>query len=134
VVSSIVDMSGLTDPTHTGGLTPLFGPASPGEKADINANSPAAYVPTLPPGPPLRVWMDTGSGDTQVLDEMRPVAQELSAKPGVDVQFRVRQGEHTFYVWVPALQESLPWSQGLAPGVAKTNPSSAGSFLTAVHR
>ena len=134
VVSSIIDMSGLTDPTHTGGLSTLFGAVSPAQKADIEANSPAAYVPTLAPGLPMRIWMDTGSADTQVLDEMRLLAQELSTKPGIDLQFRLRAGEHTFYVWVPALQEALPWSQGLAAGVAKTNPSTAGSFLTAVHR
>jgi enterochelin esterase-like enzyme len=134
IVSSIIDMSGLTGPTHAGGLTTLFGPDTPGQKADIRANSPAAYVPTLAAGPPMRIWMDTGSGDTQVLDEMRPVAAELASKSGIDLQFRMREGEHTFYVWVPALQEALPWSQGLAPGVATSNPSIAGSFVAPPRR
>ena len=134
VVSSIIDMSGFTGPTHTGGLTTLFGPASPAQRAEIVANSPALYVPTLPPGPALRIWMDTGTSDTEVLNEMRPVAQELSTKPDIDLQFRVREGAHTFYVWVPALQEALPWVLGLAPGAAKTNPSVAGSFVLPAHR
>jgi enterochelin esterase-like enzyme len=134
VVSSIIDMSGLTRPTHTGGLSTLFGPADASQRADIEANSPASYVSSLPAGAHLRIWMDTGSGDTEVLGEMRPVAAALSGRPDVDLRFRVRQGEHTFYVWVPALQEALPWSQGLAPGVARNNPSVAGTLVATVHR
>jgi enterochelin esterase-like enzyme len=133
VVASIIDMSGFTKPTHDGGLASLFGPPGAAQKALIAANSPDVYAAGLPPGPPMRIWMDTGSGDGQVLDEMRPVAASLMGRPDFTVQFRVRLGEHTFYVWVPALQEAMPWALGLPAGVAKNNPSTPATLVTAVH-
>lgn len=125
VVSTIIDMSGFTRPTHTGGMTALFGPAPKLAAADAAANSPAVYAPTLSQGPPMRVWLDVGSDDKQVLHEVTPLATELRSR-GVAVVYRIRPGAHTFYVWAPALQEALPWSQGLAPGVARSNPSQPG--------
>jgi enterochelin esterase-like enzyme len=133
VASTIIDMSGFTKPTHTGGLSELFGSPSPAEQSLVKANSPAEYAATLAAGPPTRVWMDVGTEDKGVMDEMTPVVLALRSR-GVDVVYRVRTGAHTFYVWAPALVEALPWSQGLPSGDARSNPSTPGPEALPVGR
>jgi enterochelin esterase-like enzyme len=125
LVSSIIDMSGFTAPTHTGGMAVLFGPPAPAQVATVRANSPGSYAATLPPGPPMRIWMDAGNEDKEVLEEMTPVAAELKAD-GLQVDFRVRPGAHTFYVWAPALRQALPWTQGLPAGTETFDASVPG--------
>jgi enterochelin esterase-like enzyme len=131
LVGTIIDMSGFTRPTYTGGLAKLFGPLTPAVRAQISANTPADYAATLSAAPPTRVWLDSGSSDKEVLGEMTPIAATLRSR-GLDVEFRVRTGAHTFGVWAPALTEALPWSQGLPAGVSSGNPSRPGPVVAVV--
>jgi enterochelin esterase-like enzyme len=134
IVSTILDFSGFTKPTHAGGLTKLFGPASPATAALIAANSPDRYAPTLPEQPLTRIWLDSGTEDGGVAKQMTPLAATLRAG-GLSVEWRERPGAHTFQVWVPALQEALPWALGLPPGNAPENPSRPGpSLVVSAHR
>jgi len=105
--AAIVDMSGLTVPTHAGGLAALFG-SGPAGQARAEANMPALYVATLSPRPTTAVWMDAGSSDATVLAQMRPMAAALRER-GYPVRLGTRPGAHTFHVWAPALREALPW-------------------------
>lgn len=107
-VATIVDMSGYTEPTHTGGLAALFGKTS-ASAMEAAANTPKRYAPALPANPMTRVWLDAGTGDHTVVREMSWLAPRLRAR-GFDVQWQVRPGGHTYWVWTAALQESLPWA------------------------
>ena len=111
-VGTIIDMSGDTDPTHTGGAISLFGRHTPGAAADVVANSPADYAASLRPQPPMRIWLDSGTGDTDIVHEMSSLDQTLSQR-GFDVVWRVRPGGHTYWVWTAAMREALPWALGL---------------------
>ncbi|WP_239334698.1 esterase family protein [Frankia sp. CiP3] len=104
---SIIDMSGLTRPTHTGGLRPLFG-AGPQAPAAALANSPDLYIDGLGPGPRPQVWLDVGRHDRKVAGAMRHMHDLLDAN-GYLVQLHVRPGVHTFTVWRPALRDALSW-------------------------
>ena len=123
-VATIVDMSGFTEPTHAGGVTKVFG-ATPRGRAAAAANSPRSYAGQLPAGPGTRVWLDTGSDDKTVMREMSKLAPVLMSR-GLDVQWRVRSGGHTFWVWTAALQEALPWAVCGHPGKPSHNPSRMG--------
>lgn len=122
-VATIVDMSGYTEPTHTGGLAALFGKTS-ASAAQAVANTPMRYAPSLTATPATRVWLDAGTGDRTVVREMSWLAPRLRSR-GFDVQWRVRPGGHTYWVWTAALQESLPWAlcgQPVAPAHDKSRP------------
>jgi enterochelin esterase-like enzyme len=109
LVATIVDMSGMDKPTHDGGMVGLFG-----NRPDLGliaaSNTPAFYAPTLPPYPPMRVWMDSGRSDHEALSDTRTMAATLSQRPGFDVVLRLRPGSHEFGVWRPALRDSLQWA------------------------
>jgi Predicted esterase len=120
VVSTILDMSGFTRPTHDGGLGTVFG-TGPAADETIRANSPAEYAPTLPGAPAEQVWLDCGRDDRQVLDEMRSVAPALRSD-GIDARLVVRPGGHTFNVWRPALAESMAWAAPRLVAAAAPNP------------
>ncbi len=107
---TIIDMSGLTRPTHADGLRPLFG-AGPAAQAAAAANSPDLYVGGLGPGPRPRIWLDVGRRDHDVAVPIRHMRDLLSAG-GYPVQLHVRPGIHTFTVWRPALREALVWFAG----------------------
>ncbi|MCU1658157.1 MAG: esterase [Pseudonocardiales bacterium] len=123
VAATILDLSGFTEPTHTGGVARLLG--ARGATDEIAANTPAHYVTSLPRNPATRVWLDAGSSDRKIVDEMASLAPALRAR-GMEVQWRERSGGHTFWVWTAALQESLPWAMSGAPGRPTHNPSRAG--------
>jgi S-formylglutathione hydrolase FrmB len=108
--AAIVDMSGLTKPTHAGGLGALFG-SGPEGRARTRANTPAAYVDELAPTPPMAVWMDAGTSDGVVLTQMQSMAAALR-QLGYSVRLGTRPGAHTFHVWAPALRDALPWVAG----------------------
>jgi enterochelin esterase-like enzyme len=108
LVSSIVDMSGFTMPTHTGGMTRLFGDDRATAQMLTEQNSPSVYVPKMAPGPPMRIWMDCGTSDHEVLKQMQAIEPELTAQ-GFTVHVQTRPGSHTYHVWRPALFEALPW-------------------------
>lgn len=111
---AIVDMSGDTHPTHTGGWPALFGDG-PGLAYAEWANDPRRYLHAYPPGPPIAVWMDVGRADTAIYTEMRQLAPLLKAD-GIPVRLGTRPGGHTFHVWAPALRDALAW---LAPLVQR---------------
>jgi enterochelin esterase-like enzyme len=113
LVSTVLDLSGYTEPTHSGGMIALFGRAN---LAAVAQNSPSSYAPTLRGGPRMRVWLDCGSADGQVLRELTALAPVLRAD-GMTVQQRVRPGGHTYSVWRPALKDSLTWALA---GLART--------------
>jgi enterochelin esterase-like enzyme len=112
LVSTVLDLSGFTVPTHAGGLKALFGQAG---SRQAQQNSPATYVSSLPAGPSMRIWMDSGTADHEVLNEMRTLAPELRDR-GVTVVERTRSGGHTYSVWRPALRDSLGWALSVPPG------------------
>jgi enterochelin esterase-like enzyme len=113
LVSTIIDMSGFTMPTHTGGMADLFGPPSPTQRDLVRANSPDLYASSLSMSPPMRIWLDSGSEDGTVLREMRLLMPVLQSR-GVQVSLHVRAGAHTFWVWRPALRASMAWAEGSA--------------------
>lgn len=107
LIGAIIDMSGETAPTHANGLAPLFG-TGPVAVAAARANTPAIYAPSLPAGPPTRIWFDCGDDDLTLLPAMRTMAATLAGR-GLSVDTHVREGGHTFHVWRPALVDALRW-------------------------
>lgn len=108
VAATILDFSGLTEPTHTGGMRALFGD-SPQLPELVAANSPAVYAASLPADPPTRIWLDCGTDDHEVLRKMQQIAPVLQAA-GMTVELQTRPGSHSYEVWRPALQDSLKWA------------------------
>ncbi|WP_045877285.1 alpha/beta hydrolase-fold protein [Pseudofrankia sp. DC12] len=109
LVETIVAMSGLAEPTHSGGMAGLFGPR-PDLAALAAANTPVRYAPTLPPSPPMRIWLDCGRGDREALRDTLTMARLLTHRGGFDVDLRLRPGGHDYGVWRPALRDSLRWA------------------------
>lgn len=108
LAATILDFSGLTAPTHSGGMAALFG-ASPQVADVVAANSPSTYASSLPPDPPTKVWLDCGTDDQQVLRQMQAIAPVLQSR-GLTVEMRTRPGSHDYGVWRDALRDSLPWA------------------------
>lgn len=106
--ATIVDMSGFTRPTHRGGLAALFG-HGPAARAVARANSPDKYAPSLSPHPVTWIWMDCGTGDHEVLPQLRSFSRVLADR-GFAVGLHLRPGAHTFHVWAPALAAALAWA------------------------
>jgi len=107
---AIVDLSGLDRPTHSGGAAALFG-NGPAGRAAAAANSPGQYAARLPAGMAVRVWLDSGRSDTEVLPGLRHVRGVLASK-GIPVRLAIRPGAHTYRVWRPALHQGLDWVLG----------------------
>jgi enterochelin esterase-like enzyme len=110
VFSVVLDFSGDTKPMYdgTGGNEALFGGGLDWQ-AKMAADDPQEYLAKLDPRKGPVIWMDVGTGDTQVLQEMRAFSQQLQAR-GFSVQFHTRPGGHDFNVWTAALKASLPWA------------------------
>ena len=53
-------------------------------------------------------YLVAGQQDTQYLPEAKQVFAACQAA-GMDVQLHVRPGGHSFEVWGPGLEETLPW-------------------------
>jgi len=115
VVSTVLNLSGLAEPTHAGGLSALFGHSG---SAQVRHNSPAVYAASLPRNPYTRVWLDCGSSDRQVRAQMQSLAPVLRER-GMVVEERIRPGQHTFSVWRAALRESLAWALTTTTSVAR---------------
>lgn len=106
--STIIDMSGFTEPTHFGGLSALFG-KGPAAASSETANSPDKYAGGVNPTPATRIWFDCGSKDITELKQMSTIQKVLTQR-GLPAVLHVRPGGHTFHVWRPALMESLAWA------------------------
>ena len=105
-VATIVDLSGLTAPTHRGGVDRLYGP---GGEQRAALDSPGDYAARLDADPPTRVWLDVGRSDHDVRPGLESLAAVLADR-GLEVQLHERPGRHTFRVWRPALSEALTWA------------------------
>ena len=106
LTATILDLSGLTEPTHSGGLGQLFGSSA----ANLSRqNNPALYTRTLSAEPSMQLWLDAGRSDHQVLGQLSRLAIQLRAAHQ-SVQLRTRPGGHTYGVWRPALADSLRWA------------------------
>jgi enterochelin esterase-like enzyme len=110
-VETIIDLSGDTSPTHTGGAISIFGSHNPRAAADVAANNPADYAATMAASPPMRIWLDSGRGDTDIVRQMTQLDHALSPRVG-DLIWRTRPGGHTYWVWTSAMREALPWALG----------------------
>jgi enterochelin esterase-like enzyme len=119
IVSTIIDMSGDTTPTHTGGAAVLFGRNDPDAAAQVEANNPASYSAALPTDLPMRIWLDSGTADTDIVHQMSALSRALAPKVQ-QLVWRVRPGGHTYWVWTQAMHEALPWALGAA---APSGPS-----------
>jgi enterochelin esterase-like enzyme len=105
---TLLVLSGMTAPTHAGGLSTLFG-TGPAAAEQVRANSPELYAPALAPSPATRVWLDCGLSDRDLLSGLRRMQATLASR-GIDAVLHTRPGSHTFHVWRPALVESLAWA------------------------
>jgi enterochelin esterase-like enzyme len=109
LTSSIIDMSGFTVPTHSGGPQALFGSDPQIAARRMVQNSPAMYVPALTDAPTMRIWLDAGTSDPEVLKQMSAIKPALEGH-GFTVTMTTRPGAHTYEVWRPAFHQALPWS------------------------
>jgi len=109
LVETIVAMSALDEPTHSGGMAALFGPR-PDLAAVAAANTPVRYATELRPTPPMRIWLDCGRDDHDALRDTRTMAALLTHRGGFDVTLRLRPGGHDYGVWRPALRDGLRWA------------------------
>lgn len=116
LAATVIDMSGLTEPTHTGGPAALFGDDPAQVERRLAATSPALYASSLAAAPQTRIWFDVGRGDHETRGPITAIAPVLRAR-GFDVGVHLRPGAHTFHVWAPALRAALPWA--LAPGAGR---------------
>ena len=106
LTETILDLSGLTEPTHSGGLGVLFGAR---DTIQARQNNPGLYARALSSTPPMRLWLDSGSSDHQVIVQLNRLAVDLRANH-LTVQQHIRPGGHTYSVWRPALADSLRWA------------------------
>jgi enterochelin esterase-like enzyme len=106
LTATVLDLSGFTVPTHSGGMASLFGR---GNTAAVEQNSPASYASKLAGSPPMRIWLDCGSSDRGVLRELDAISGTLR-KDGMVVEQHRRPGDHSYSVWRPALKDSLTWA------------------------
>jgi enterochelin esterase-like enzyme len=124
LIATIIDLSGDAEVTHDGGAATLFGRTDPAAAAAIAANSPATYSSGLASTPQMRIWLDSGSADSEILPQMSRLYRSLTADQQ-QVQWRVRPGGHTYWVWTSAMREALPWALGASP-VTSRPPSRPG--------
>lgn len=110
VFGNIIDMSGFTHPTHTGGMPALFG-----HRRDlaslVAANSPDVYVDGLAAAPMTRLYLLCGTSDGDALRQMTAIRGRLTAR-GMQVTWATRPGGHTYGVWRPGLVAALAWAPG----------------------
>jgi enterochelin esterase-like enzyme len=122
VAATVLDLSGFTGPTHTGGMRALFGPAS---VIDAARNTPGLYAAGLPRQPDMSVWLDSGSEDAQVRAQDAQLAPVLRSR-GYSVVEKIRAGGHTYSVWRPALRDALEWALGRPGSTSGSGPVGKG--------
>lgn len=134
LVGTVLDLSGLTLPTYSGGMTALYGHRGDLDER-VRADTPAQYAAALPTAPCTRVWLDTGTVDAEVRPGVTALAPVLRSR-GLDVRLSVRPGGHTFHVWRPALEEGLRWALPAAEAAgaavwAPAEPAAADAAVSA---
>ena len=97
VFGAVMDLSGLGQPTHVGGVRALYGAHARDRAA---ADSPSAYAEHLRPEPPVAVWLGFGAQDEEVAPGLVQLDRALRAD-GFAVHLLTRSGRHTFRVWRP---------------------------------
>jgi len=102
---SIIDMSGYTHPTHTGGMTALFG-HRPDIASVVAANSPDVYARQLPQVSDSRIFLLCGTSDRAALAQMKSLGDVLRSR-GASVSWKTLPGGHTYGVWRPGLSDVL---------------------------
>ncbi len=107
IFGSIIDMSGFTLPTPSGGMRALFGHRSD-LAAVVTANSPDVYAARLTPSPPTRIDMICGTSDRSALTPMERLRDTLQQR-GIPVTWSTRPGGHTYGVLRPGLVTALNW-------------------------
>ncbi|MGH8889755.1 MAG: alpha/beta hydrolase [Acidothermaceae bacterium] len=108
VFARIIDMSGYTHPTHSGGMRALFGPR-PDLAEAVAANSPDVYAGRLAATPSTQVFFLCGTADHSSLKQMSLLRDELDAR-GISVSWHTAPGGHTYGVWRPGLVAALAWA------------------------
>jgi len=105
VFSAAVSHSGYGKPDHNAYTGDLFH----GDNALRLANTPDAYLATIPLRQPLAVYLDAGATDGESLRESTLLYRVLHRR-GVDVTLNIVRGEsHDFVTWRRNLRLSLPW-------------------------
>ena len=122
VFGGVIDLSGFDHPTYDKGMASLFG-ARDDLPATVAANDPSQYARTLPDGPRLSIWLDTGRSDGAARGDAHRMLGLLTAA-GQNVQLHERPGGHEYGVWRPALMQSLLW---MTRQLAHATPSPAGA-------
>ena len=108
VFSGVMDLSGFDHPTYDQGMAALFG-HQPDLPATVRANTPAQYARSLPAGPRLNIWLDTGRSDVAARADAHRMLTLLT-EAGQNVQLHERAGGHEYGVWRPGLRQALLWS------------------------
>jgi S-formylglutathione hydrolase FrmB len=111
--STIIDLSGETRPTYDDGMRALFGNV-PNLDAVVADNSPRTYAARLSSSPPMRLWLDCGTSDADVLQPLLGIAGTLRSR-GFDVMVKERSGGHSWSVWRAAMAQSVPWAAARMP-------------------
>jgi enterochelin esterase-like enzyme len=105
---TVISLSGETHPTYTGGLQALFGRRN--LSARIRSNSPDLYAAELPPGPPTRLWLDSGRADLVPLGQLTRLSRLLRGRSDLQARLVLRPGGHDYGVWRPGLRAALGWA------------------------
>jgi S-formylglutathione hydrolase FrmB len=105
VYSGAVSESGFLSPERNGYTGNLFG----GDRNALLANSPSAYLPTIPIRRPFGVYLEAGGRERASRAQSVLGARMLKAR-GVPTVLRIApNGGHNFGAWRADLAYSLPW-------------------------
>jgi S-formylglutathione hydrolase FrmB len=105
VFSAAVSHSGYLAPARNGYTGNLFH----GNRIALDANSPSAYLATIPIHQPFGVYLDAGSTDTASVYQSK-LAYRVLLRRHVPVVLHIHEDEgHNFAAWSRNLHWSLPW-------------------------
>jgi len=103
------NFSGSTMPTHSGGMTALFG-SIPNLNAVVESYTSDWVIANQPRSRKVATWLSIGSADeTGLIADQKSYTAAAKAL-GMNAVFTLGQGSHTFYVWSQDLNLWLPWA------------------------